>query len=60
MGLGVGGEVLGAAWGPSEFPNPPWLGPGRRPRTQRIGLFQIAWVRGYGEVDYVGTDRVFL
>ncbi len=55
----VGGVVKDVAWGPSEFPKPPWLGPGRHPRTQRIGLSRIALGWGCGGVDYVGVVLVF-
>ncbi|NEZ60826.1 hypothetical protein D0962_33015 [Leptolyngbyaceae cyanobacterium CCMR0082] len=44
-------EPKPVTWGPSEFPKPPWLGPGGRPRTQPIGLSSIALNRGYGRVD---------
>ena len=30
----------------------PWLGPERRPKTQRTGLFLMALSWGYGGVDY--------
>ena len=37
----------------------PWLGPERRPKTQRTGLFLIALGWGYGEVDYKCSGSVF-
>ena len=37
-------DLKPAAWGPSEFPKPPWLGPGGRPRTQPIRVSPIALV----------------
>ena len=44
-------EPKPVAWGPSEFPKPPWLGPEGRPRTQPTGLSSMAIKRGYGGVD---------
>ena len=51
--------VKGVAWGPSEFPKPPWLGPERRPKTHRTGLFLIVLGWGYGGVDYKCSGSVF-
>ena len=37
-------EPKPVAWGPSEFPKPPWLGPGDRPKTQPTGLSSMALI----------------
>ena len=34
--------VRGVAWGPSEFPKPPWAGPERHPTTQRTDFSLMA------------------
>ena len=44
--------------GSLRVPQTPWLGPGRRPKSQRIGLFLMALGWGYGGVDYLYPELV--
>ncbi|MBX2862299.1 MAG: hypothetical protein KTR27_01985, partial [Leptolyngbyaceae cyanobacterium MAG.088] len=37
IALAAGVEFKDVAWGPSEFPKPPWLGPERRLRPSVLG-----------------------